>query len=115
MNKQSKDGEQEEYKQPQIDFPEALKGRNIVFFGDSVDRQATHHMCEMFGSHVQPAWMNGKELDFTGGYGQHVCHLPNYNSTILFRAHMGAMSSTEESNWAKTAEMNWGGRNPNGG
>lgn len=96
-----------------IHFPLPIANKNLVFIGDSVDRQATARLCDIYGEQLHPAKLLGTELDFEGGYGQHVCHLPKYNSTILFRAHAGAMRVNDEPNWAKIAEQyTWSGRNP---
>lgn len=91
-------------------FPESLRNRNLVFYGDSVDRCASRHLCSMFGAKMEAPWMNGQQLPFDPNpYNQqpyHVCHLEEFGSTVLYRAHAGAMGVRKEDNWHAEERLN---------
>lgn len=84
-------------------FPEVLKNRNILVFGDSVDRCGSLHLCQMFGAEPQAPMINGQPAEFIGAATSsnphHVCHFNQFNSTLLYKAHAGAMSTSDEHNW----------------
>lgn len=70
-----------------------LKNRNLVFYGDSNDRNAMHYLCNM---------MHGSAVVYIENH--HVCTADKYNSTLLYVGHAGAMSTKhDEGNWHKMA------------
>merc|ERR1719443_1336582 len=58
----------------------------------------------MYGEKVSPVTLYGMQLSLTGNYGQHVCHLNKFNTTILYEGQGGAMSTRDDGNWQSIIE-----------
>lgn len=96
---------------PPNDMPAALRGRNLVIAGDSVDRYAAESLCKLYlgkATSFNLTKMNedtrrhGAKFfdtvsgDGRGGYG---CHMNEFNASLLYLHHPGVMSSPPQPSW----------------
>lgn len=96
---------------PPHDMPAALRGRNLVIAGDSVDRQAAGKLCELYGADhfFNLTKMNADQGSVSGdGRGGYGCHMTDFDVSLLYLHHPGVMSLSPQPSWH--AEFNQ--RNP---
>jgi hypothetical protein len=93
-------------------LPSALHGHNLVLLGDSNDRMFINFLCEQSGAEVQlvktMTW-NHSLLEFPCNQSCNMsskhpsagrfCHIPTYNSSVMFFFHFGALTTAPQPWW----------------
>lgn len=92
-------------------LPSALHGHNLILLGDSNDRKFIDFLCEQSGAEVQlvktMAW-NHSLLEFPCNQSRSMnqypsvgkfCHIPAYNSSVMFFFHFGALTTAPQPWW----------------